>query len=136
MPLIRRAGATGGRGGFKVRWLDALIVALSAALFIYLAVSVYGGPPSSILVITSGDDEWIYQLTQDRAIEVPGLIGVSVVGIHDGAAHIDDSPCANKTCVAAQAIRRPGEWAACLPNGVFIRIEGEDNQDEFDATVR
>ncbi|HPE90175.1 MAG TPA: NusG domain II-containing protein [Spirochaetales bacterium] len=136
MPLIRRAGARGGRGGVKVRWLDALIVALSAALFVCLAVSVYGGPPSSVLVITSGGDEWIYQLSQDRVIEVPGLIGVSIVGIHDGEAHIDDSPCANRTCVASQPIRRPGEWAACLPNGVFIRIEGEEIQDEFDAFVR
>jgi len=136
MPLIRRAGATRGRGGFQVRWLDALIVALSAALFLYLAVSVYGSPPSSVLVITSGEHEWIYQLTQEREIDVPGLIGRSVIGIHDGAAHIDDSPCANRTCVASQPISRAGEWAACLPNGVFIRIEGEEHIDEIDATVR
>ncbi len=118
-----------------IRPLDMLIVALATTALVALSISVYGGPSSAMLSISVDGSEWIYPLSDDRVIEVPGLIGMTVIAIHNGAAHIEDSPCENKTCVASPPISRTGEWAACLPNGVFIVIEGAKS-DELDATVR
>ncbi|MDX9898084.1 MAG: NusG domain II-containing protein, partial [Spirochaetia bacterium] len=98
-------------------------------------LSVYGGPSSAMLSISVDGSEWLYPLSDDRVIEVPGLIGTTRIVIHDGTAHIEDSPCENKTCVASPPIKQTGEWAACLPNGVFIVIQGAES-DELDATVR
>ncbi len=103
---------------------------------LYLSVSVYGGPPSSSLVVSTDQGEWIYPLSEDRTIEARGILGVSVIRIEGGFAHIDESPCANKLCVAAPRIGSTGQWSACLPNGVFIRIEGSEATDDIDAFVR
>lgn len=106
------------------------------AALVTLSISVYGGPAAAVLVVASGEEEWIYPLSQDREIEVQGVLGITYVHIGNGAAHIEDSPCANKTCIASPPIRNTGDWSACLPNGVFIRIEGSEGGDELDATVR
>lgn len=118
-----------------IRPLDVLIVALSAAALVALSIAVYGGPRSATLVVATDEGEWLYPLTEARDIEVQGLIGVTYIHIENGSAHIEDSPCANKTCVASLPISQTGEWAACLPNGVFIHIEGAEDDDEIDAFV-
>lgn len=97
---------------------------------------VYGGPPSSSLVVSTDRGEWIYPLSTDRTIEAEGVLGVSVIHIEGGFAHFVESPCANKLCIAAPRIGSTGQWSACLPNGVFIRIEGSEATDEIDAFVR
>jgi hypothetical protein len=103
---------------------------------LYLSVMVYGGPPSSSLVVSTDRGEWIYPLSTDRTIEAEGVLGVSVIHIEGGFAHFVESPCANKLCIAAPRIGSTGQWSACLPNGVFIRIEGSEATDEIDAFVR
>lgn len=136
LPLIKQAGDPARKAGPAVRPLDALIIGLAAAALVALSVAVYGGPSSATLVVATDDGEWLYPLSEDRVIDVPGILGTTRVRIHDGEAHIEDSPCANKTCVAAPAISQTGEWAACLPNGVFIRIDGSGEDYAVDATVR
>lgn len=109
---------------------------LSVAALVALSISVYGGPAAAVLVVSSGGQDWIYPLSQDREIKVQGVLGITVIHIDEGTAHIDDSPCTNKTCIASPPLRNTGDWSACLPNGVFIRIEGAEGSDELDATVR
>lgn len=120
----------------RVKPLDVLIVAISVAALIRLSVLVYGGAASETLVVTADSGEWVYPLSVSRTVEVPGNLGVTVVTIDQGRARIIDSPCANKLCVASPPVGKTGEWSACLPNGVFIRIEGAKKTDEIDAVVR
>ncbi len=87
------------------------------------------------VVIGGAEGEWIYPLDGDRTIEVAGPIGVSVVEIHGNHVHMASSPCKNQTCVAAGQIGSAGQWLACLPNRVFVRIEGKTNDDKLDAAV-
>lgn len=131
MPLRTR-----GRS-LRVRPLDLVIILASAAAFVASALGVYGNAGPSSLVVSGEAGEWLYPLSVDRTVSVPGPLGETVIRIEDGGARIVDSPCANKTCVAAQAIRKPGDWTACLPNGVFMRVDGsEEGDDAVDATVR
>jgi len=136
LPLIQPVDRPIRWTGFSIRLLDVLIIVLSAAALVALTVSVYGGPAAAVLVVASGGQEWIYPLSQDREVEVQGILGITSIHIGNGTAHIEDSPCTNKTCVASPPIRNTGDWSACLPNGVFIRIEGSEGDDELDATVR
>jgi len=39
---------------------------------------------------------------------------------------VEDSPCRDKICVLGGWISHSGEWLACLPNSVFVRVEGAD----------
>ena len=60
------------------------------------------------------------------------ILGETIVAIESGGVHVVSSPCPEKICISMGTIRRPGTWIACLPNGLFIRIEGEDAE-ELDA---
>jgi hypothetical protein len=113
------------------------VVALSAAL-------VYGGAGSRAMVkITGGGlsglnkETWVFFLDEKAtSVSVSGPLGETVVEVKDGAARVVASPCANQTCVAAGAIRRPGQWVACLPNQTLLLIEGNtDTDDATDAVV-
>jgi len=120
-----------------LRVLDIPIIALILGLTIASGVFIYGNRGDTVrLEIESPGGHWVYSLDQDRTVSVPGPLGDTVVEIRDGHAHVLSSPCANQTCVAAPDISHKGEWNACLPNEVMIRISGEaSDDDDLDAIV-
>jgi len=77
----------------------------------------------SHLIVTSSGKEFIYPLNKDRDLEIEGIIGKSTIVIKDGRAFFKSSPCKNKTCVHMGAVSKENDWAACLPNDIFIRVE-------------
>ena len=108
----------------------------SALAFVLSAMAIYGGPAPASLVVSSGNDEWIYPLSEERVIEVTGPIGITVIRIKNSQANIIASPCTNQICVASAAVSHKGDWSACLPNGIFIRAEGDYEDNDVDAVVR
>lgn len=121
----------------KLKIFDIPAVAFAAAVAIFSAVFVYGsGSGETRVIIEGGGKTWVYPLGTEQTLQVEGDIGVTVVHIHDGKVAVEDSPCDNKTCVAAGAIDSNGQWIACLPNGVFVRIEGSSHNEAPDATIR
>ena len=68
-------------------------------------------------------------IDEARTVSIPGVLGNTLVKIEDGMAFILDSPCPNKTCISAAPLRKSGDWNACLPNKVFLHIEGNDTGD-------
>ena len=40
----------------------------------------------------------------------------------DGSISFEESDCPHKLCIKAGKISRPGQFAACLPNGIIIKI--------------
>lgn len=122
---------------FGLRALDILIIGIILALTSVSAVYIYGGKTGTqYLEIDAPGGHWVYDLETDRKISVEGPLGDTIIVIQDGHAHVEASPCANQTCVAAPDISHKGEWNACLPNEVMIRITGKDSGDEeLDAIV-
>ena len=115
--------------------LDIPVIGLAAALTLALAVMVYSGKSSaSRVVIRSPDKTWFYPLNAEVQVDVAGAIGETVVQIHKGQVAIISSPCAGQTCVAAGALHKNGQWAACLPNRVFVLIEGAEAKSPFTDT--
>lgn len=117
------------------RPIDAIIILAVAAFAVILGMRIYGNRGETVrLVIEAPSGKWIYGLDTDRTVEIPGSAGNTVVRIADGEARITESACPNKTCVAAHAISKKGEWNACLPNQVIIRVEGDGmKEDGLDA---
>jgi hypothetical protein len=121
----------------KLKPFDVPAVLLAAAITAGAAFWVYGGASGEAkVIIESGDKTWVYPLDAEETIAVPGALGTTVVHIHDGAAAVESSPCENQTCVAAGSIHLNGQWVACLPNAVFVRIEGSAIDEVPDATSR
>lgn len=81
--------------------------------------------------------EYIYDLSTDTFATFTGPVGTTTIEILDGRVHVHDSDCRNKICIAAGWISHPGEWIICLPNNVFIFIEGavDPNQGAVDDTA-
>ncbi|HUX37074.1 MAG TPA: NusG domain II-containing protein [Rectinemataceae bacterium] len=113
----------------RLRPLDALILAVALAATVFVSVAVLGHGGGSVVVRISGrGGEWDYALSKDRDVRVEGPLGTTLVHIAQGRVAIVDSPCPNKTCVLAGSITRSGQWLACLPNKVFVRLEGGESK--------
>ena len=97
---------------------------------IVLATSNSG--TNAVLSVNTPDGEFLYQMNQDQTLQLQGLEGISVIQIQQGKAFFSESPCPNKTCIATAAISNNGEWAACLPNGIFISIQQKSESPEID----
>lgn len=127
------------RGGAWLKPFDLVILMMAIGLTALSAWLVYGpaaGANTARQVIIEGSDQtWVYPLKSEETIQVTGPLGITIVEIHDGHAHIEQSPCKNQTCVSSGSISRPGDWIACLPNSVFVRIEGSEQEGGVDAAT-
>ena len=120
-----------------VKPLDWFFLALSLALTAGTAWWVFA-PTDAPLRVEVRDPEgtFLYPLDETRTILAKGPLGVTEVRIAASQVWVDDSPCANKVCIAMGKIRSPGQFVACLPNGVFVRITGgKPNPEAPDAAV-
>ena len=115
--------------------LDLIIFIFSIAMILWTGIAVYAAPRKESQVIIRGQEKsWIFPLDAEEQIQVPGPLGNTLVEIREGKAAIISSPCGNQTCVERGSMYRHGQWTACLPNSVFLLIEGKDS-DEPDAVA-
>jgi hypothetical protein len=118
------------RGSIALKPLDLFIIALSSAVTALSAAVVYGHSRDPGQVILQGEGKtWVFPLDAEEQIAVPGPLGETVVEISGMRSRVLSSPCANQTCVAAGYLDHQGQWTACLPNKVFIYIEGTGKDD-------
>lgn len=119
----------------KLRLLDFLIFAIAISLFVGSLLSLKkNNSGEKYVIVKAHHDEYIFPLNKNIRQEIKGSTGSSVIVIKDGKAYFEESCCPNKTCVASPPIKNTGEWSACLPNQVFLRIDGED--DDVDALAK
>jgi hypothetical protein len=115
---------------FKVKNLDYASVILSVLVISVFAVFVYSnGNTDPIVKIESGGKVWIYPLDENRELRIKGPLGFTIIQIMDNNAYIVDSPCPDKLCILAGKLDKTGQWAACLPNRVFLAIEGTEDEE-------
>jgi hypothetical protein len=115
---------------------DVIIILLSLGLTGFSAHSAYLKPRNTAQVmIQSQTQTWLFPLDAEETINVPGPLGTTVVRIHDNQAWVEYSPCENKTCVACGHIWAQGAWVACLPNNVFLLIEGSDGYSDLPDSI-
>ncbi len=133
---IARASDASPATPMRLKSLDIVIALATAGAVAFAALSAYGpGSGQESAVLKGKGGEWVYPLSTDREVRVAGPLGETVVLIRGRSVRIIDSPCPNKTCIAAGAIDRPGQWLACLPNQVFVSVEGRRKDDGIDASV-
>ena len=86
-------------------------------------------PVTSFLAIeVGGERTTVVEMDDYRDVTVMGRLGVSTIRIERDGARFVASPCADKTCVKSAPIKDAGEIAACVPNGVMIRVLGSDGE--------
>lgn len=116
----------------RVTIVDGIIfiIALSISILSFSLYNTINGTPE--VHVTSGGKEWVYDLSVDTYQTFTGPVGTTSIEIKDNKVHVHESDCKNQVCVLAGWISKPGEWVACLPNNVFIVIQGavEEVSDE------
>jgi len=118
----------------RPRPLDYLALAISVFAVVAVSIYAYGTDRSASQVsIQTDDGTFLYPLDEDRRVTVTGPIGETVLEIHDEEVHVESSPCRDKICIAAGWLSSAGQWTACLPNRVFVRVGGSPDEDEVDA---
>jgi hypothetical protein len=120
-----------------VKVLDWFFLVLSLTLTVGTAWAVLTPTEAPLRVeVEDSSGTAIYPLNEDRHIEAKGPLGVTEIYIAQGKAWVHDSPCTNKVCIAMGVIHNSGQFVACLPNKVFVRITGgAANTEAPDASV-
>lgn len=114
----------------QFRILDYLLFSVMITIVIWLGIFVYAkNVRPNRLIIETPSGQWIYQLDADKTVDIPGVLGTTRVRIEKGSVMIISSPCPNKTCMTPVPLSKAGDWNACLPNRVFLHIEGEAGSD-------
>ncbi|MDC7244446.1 MAG: NusG domain II-containing protein [Sphaerochaetaceae bacterium] len=105
-------------------FVDIIIFIISLSISI-LSFTLYTTLDGALEVhVTSGGKEWVYDLSVDTTETFTGPVGTTTMEIKNNSVHVHDSDCKNQICVLMGWISKPGEWVACLPNNVFIVIQG------------
>jgi hypothetical protein len=113
----------------KLRAVDYLAVLISLLVVGGFSLYAYTGRAGTAeVVIEASGSQWIYPLEPVRKETVMGPLGETVIAIENGRAAVVDSPCPDKLCVHMPAISKPGQWIACLPNRVFVRVRGTSGE--------
>lgn len=105
------------------RPLDALVLALVAAgaAWGFLGFSMAPGGKAEIHV--DGKRFGWYGLDgPDRDVDVPTAIGKVRLRIGGGAARVIASPCRNKVCIRAGAVRHAHAQLVCMPARLLVLI--------------
>lgn len=118
----------------RIRPLDifAFLFAVAVIAGFTLYAVQQGGQENSVVVETN-EGTFLYPLDREQTLEFEGpLHGHTVVEIQDGRARFVSSPCRDKICIAAGWLEKDQQWAACLPNRVFVQVRKTEEEEETD----
>lgn len=105
--------------------IDAVIVAVLAALIGVISWLVFRAPSAETVVITENGVSHEYSLGKNAEIKLEHM----TVHIKDGYVWVTDSDCRDGTCEHTGKISRAGQSIVCLPNNVVITINGKGDLD-------
>ncbi|MDZ4097634.1 MAG: NusG domain II-containing protein [Methylophilaceae bacterium] len=63
-------------------------------------------------------------LNQQRTLDVPGPLGMTVVAIDNGKVRVVSDPSPRQYCVKQGWLEQAGQVAMCLPNQVSVELLG------------
>ncbi len=103
-------------------WLTLVSGSVCVAL---LTMTLWSGELADKAVIRSGGKIFrTVALSQDRKIEVPGPLGISLISIENRRVRIASDPSPRQYCVRQGWLQQAGEIALCLPNQVSVELVG------------
>jgi hypothetical protein len=110
----------------KLKSGDVVALLISASvIFLFLLLGKESLLEKDQVVVTTEKRRFHYTLDQNQDIVAEGPLGETRIRIEEGNVFVVSSPCPHKICINSGKKSAAGEWIACLPNRVFIRISGE-----------
>ena len=93
--------------------------------------------PFNYVEVVTPYKKLIFPLKQDKVITVKGEIGNLTIMIKDKKVKVIHSSCSNKICIKTGWISSSGEFIACVPNHILIKLvkRKKDNK-KFDFITK
>jgi hypothetical protein len=108
-----------------IRWGDGLVIIISIVVLIILFNRLWLSEVASKVQIRAGSQVFsTLSLNQQRALEVPGPLGITVVAIDNGKVRVVSDPSPRQYCVKQGWLEQAGQVAMCLPNQVSVELLG------------
>ena len=110
----------------------ALVVGLSAiGLVLYGRYTAEAG--GVLIVELTGTAPATHALSNYGVLPVVGPLGASEIEIGPKGVRVISAPCVHKICMRRGWMRRAGDVAVCVPNGLVLRVAGAA---PLDAMIR
>jgi len=106
------------------KWVIALSFFILFAL--YQLYWTAGTQANQVEILVDGKHWASHDLFSNTQLEVPGKLGYSTIIIDNGKIRFQASPCNGKQCIHQGWLKHGGEFAACLPNRISVRILSDD----------
>lgn len=97
-----------------------ILIILSSALLLFAAAPKNAGATASVYV--DGEIYKTIDLTKSGKTEID-VNGVTVI-CENGEVYIKNSTCHDKICVNTGRLSKTGQCAVCVPNKVFVAVNG------------
>ena len=112
----------------KLTFADSIIIIVSGffVISLYYFFWIAGGEAQEVEIFINGEKRYVYNLAEDREVQVEGRLGSSLLKITDGKVRFLQSSCSTQYCVRSGWHEHAGGFAACLPNGVSVHLTGVD----------
>jgi len=108
-----------------IRWGDGLVIIISIVALIILFNTLWLDEAASKVQIRAGSQIFsTLSLNQQRTLEVPGPLGITVVAIENGKVRVVSDPSPRQYCVKQGWLEQAGQVAMCLPNQVSVELLG------------
>lgn len=104
----------------------SLILLITAGVFCF---RLFGFSTGESVVISYGENEAIYNLNENRTLNIDNNDIMLSVVIENGCVWVDNSSCPEQVCVNCGKISRVGQSVACVPAELFVKIIGEGEND-------
>lgn len=116
----------------KMDLIIIAVVAISALVFWFL--NKYFFAEKGVYAEIYHDSALVYRIALSTAEEgsfsIPGEPHVVFQRYADGSIAFIKSDCPDKVCIRSGRLKYAGQFAACLPNGIMLKIVSEDKGDE------
>lgn len=134
---------------FKIRsffrpFFSPLTFADRILLFVLLIAGVVGfillfslqTSGETVQVFVDNNLTYQYDLNQNKTFSIKTATGSMKIRIENGKVWVTESSCPAKLCIKMGKIARQNQCIVCVPNRVFIRIQGEEKTDWIDAVTK
>lgn len=113
-----------------------LVLLIIAGVGFLVFNSIKGENGNRIVITVDGTVYGIYQLNQDKEVEIETEDGTNTVMIENGKAYMKNADCPDKYCVKQSGISHSKENIICLPHKLIVEVEfmqNEPKEKEIDA---
>ena len=115
--------------------LIAVLLVVAGGFFGWQYLSTRGQSELYAVFRLDGEIVKTVDLSHDQTFTLGNREAV-VFEVRDNQVAFICSDCLDQICVNVGFISRPGQAAACLPNGIVMHIEGQDPQgDDLDIII-